>query len=501
MAGSSPQSNSNSTETPTIRARINDELRSRGVADLDDEERLHEDEEHQIEMGMKVNVFDHCQAHFVEKGDVIQYDIDRNGQFVATKMHPYSWEALQKEFGEGHYRVQAKSAHTKAYRKQESRFVAAAPRSERDKESSIADAVRSALPQQPDQFDQLTKVATLLKSLTPPPPSLPEDKTSGVLLEMMKFMSDTTQKSQESTMRMIEKMQENTTKMIEKIDTTTKEMFNKIETKIAGDGKSGKQFDALQLLQMLQKAEERGMNTYLKIEELAEKKAARMGGDKDEDKEPESATERLVKSVLPAISAALAAKPQVPMHRPQPPRQIRQAVPGARVVPSTAPAQPQVNQPRPQPTPQAGPKTPQVMPAPSKQEVVEKISAGVFQRLIEASAVQNDPAAVKQTQVKAAEDVSATIKKLGITIPQLLQMIPQGDMIDIATSAGLPNEAHHWLEGFYAHLKELARAQQPTPQPKPQPAVAPAANGSAQPSVGATQAEGAQPVGTQRVSG
>jgi NCAIR mutase (PurE)-related protein len=143
MGASPTQSSSNSAETPTIRNRINEELRNRGLADLDEEEELEQDEERQIEMGVKVNVFDYCEANFVQKGDVIQYDIDRNGQFVATKMHPYSWEQLQSEFGEGHYRVQAKSAHTKAYRKQESRFVAAAPVSAKDNQTTIAECPES----------------------------------------------------------------------------------------------------------------------------------------------------------------------------------------------------------------------------------------------------------------------------------------------------------------------------------------------------------------------
>src|SRR5271155_4100001 len=44
-----------------------------------------------------------------QKGDAVRFYIYKNSQFTTIKTHPYSWERLQKEYGEGHYRIIAKS--------------------------------------------------------------------------------------------------------------------------------------------------------------------------------------------------------------------------------------------------------------------------------------------------------------------------------------------------------------------------------------------------------
>lgn len=496
MAEASTHPASSSTENPILRRRINEELRNRDLPDLDQVETLNEEEENEIADGVKVNVFDYCASKFPE--DMIEYDIDRNGSFVAMKTHPYSWEKLQQEFGEGRYRVQAKSGISRVYRKQETRFVAAPVKSREEKETTIADAIRAAAPPPVNQFDELAKVATLIKSLSPPPVAPPEDKSGSMMMEFMKIMMETNSKAQENVTRMMDKLQENTTKLIEKMDSNTKDMFTRLEAKIgAGNEKKEKSLDALQVMAMLQKAEEKGFNNYQKIDELAERKAGRMNGS-DEEKEPTTATERLIGAALPAITAALAAKPQqpqIPLNRPQPPRQMRPA----NQVPNP-PAARQGQRPQPQPV------NPEVLPKPTKEQVMDSISVGIFQRLMEADAVRNDPIAVEATKKKAAEDVKATVNRLGITLPALLQMIPQGDMIDVAVGAGLPVEAHHWLKGFYAYLKESAGPRQPQPQPKPQTnqpqrvqpnGVAPV---TATASVAATNATDAQAGNAQAVS-
>jgi len=435
-----------SEEKPwSVRKQTNTLLKSRNLPDLDEEEEMFEEEEQEIASGQKVNVFDFC-APLVEKGDVIEYDIEQNGSFKATKPHPYSWDQVQREFGAGQYRIQAKSALTRQYRKQETRYVAAPPKDEN--KTSILDQVKAALPPEKDPFDTVAKTVALIKSMTPPPPPPVEDKSSAMMIQFMQTIMQMQQSTQSATQTMMLEMQKSTSALIERLDNSQKEALAKIEAKLSVAQPKEKNIGAIELLTLMQNAEQRGMKNYLMIEELAEKKARNMGG----DEEPESATSRLIKSVIPAVTAALSkptAQPAV-AQRQVAPRSTRPVVPAK-------PVGPQTNAQTTQGGATAAVKAaPQVLPKANKEQVLEKLYPIVIAKLMEADAAKTDPVAVQATQKAAANETKAAAAALGLTIPGLLQLISQGDMIDIATTAGLPVEAHSWLKGFYANIKELA---------------------------------------------
>src|SRR5690606_38318028 len=115
-------------------------------------------------------------------------------------------------------------------------------------------------------------------------------------------------------------------------------------------------------------------------------------------------TERLIKTVLPAVTAAMQA-PKVPVPasvRPQPPRQVRVGRPNPPAPKPLPQAQPQV-----QPQPK-GPSV-QVMPKITKEDALEKLTPIVFPKMLAAEPVKADPQAVAATQREAAEEVKRAI--------------------------------------------------------------------------------------------
>lgn len=470
-----------------VREEVNQALANRGLPTVDEEEDLEEEEAEEIAAGQQVDVFDYCHP-LVEKSEVVAYTIYKNSEFLAMKPHPYSWSKLQLEFGEGHYRVVAKSQLTKRILKQQTSFVSAAPVVE--EKISVAEQVRAAIPPAIDPMDQLAKFASVMKSFSPPPPPPPapveKDNSS---LEMMKLMLEMNKTSQEATNRLIEKMQDSTTRMIEKISAENKEMITRLESKISAPAKE-KGLGSMELIALLQGAEKRGMETWMKLEEMADRKAAKMSGKDDaEETEPKSAIERLAAAVIPGVVAAMSknepVQPQVttgaPIQRRRPIQQIQQ-VPGV---------------PNPPPPQQPKPGNTVVLPKATKEQAINHLIPIVLPLLVKAETVKTDPKAVAATQAEAAQAVRIEMAKAGITIPALLQLVGQGDIIDVATHYSLPLEAHTWIKGFYADLTKLGTPPKPVAPATPQPTAptAPAAQTAPRPDGVPNPGKPAEPTG------
>lgn len=490
------QSKGKSSQNPTVlfRKTVNESLKSRDLPDLDEEEELEEEEAEEIESGLPVNIFDFCHE-LMEKGEIVSYEIYKHSTFMARKPHPFSWEEIQEEFGEGHYRVIARSERTKKYVKQETRFVGKPVKKENEK--TIQETIREAIPKEPkrDPFEDMAKMATLMKSLTPPVPQPAPDQTPAMMMQFMQTMMSLQQDAQKTTLEMIKEMQKSNQAMIDKLDRNQKEAMEKIEARLAAeDGGKKKGYDPMQLLQLVQGAEKRGFENYLLLEELAEKKAARMAsGESDEE---ESATGKMIKTILPTVAAALSKQPQQPqmqrpvipprvparpMPRPMPQAQASPKAPQATAsAPVQQPSQAQNAQPKPvsvlpkantvpangavKPTATIGGNKTQTVEvksapkpvAPTKDQVLEAIMMPLGMQLMRADEVQLEPTKLKQTKVDAANETIGIVTKMGVSPTQLLQMVSKNDMLDIAKSVGLPLHANAWLEDYYAHLEQIA---------------------------------------------
>lgn len=422
-----------------VRRSVNEALKTRDLPDLDEEEELEEEEEREIESGIPTNIFDLCHNLIDTKGEVVSYEIQKNSQFVAKKPHPYSWEQVQKEFGAGHYRVIARSERTKQYLKQETKFVAE-PAAQEEK-TSVAEAVRAAMPPTIDPFDNIAKMATLLKSLTPPPPPPVEDKSSAMMMTFMQTMMQMNQQATASTQTMMMEMQKSNQTLIERLDRSQKETLDKLEAKLAAGSGKEKGLDAIALLKLVQDAEKRGQENYARLDELAEKRARQMNGN-DEDKEPETMTDKLIKSVLPAVSSALSQPRQV---QAQPPQVVQR--PPVRAVPPRRPVTNAIPMPK------------KTM---SRQEALDLIMPPLGMKLLASDQVKDDREKVVQMQREAAIESRDILAAKNVTLNQLLKVVSRDDMLGIAKSVGLPDEAHTWLTEYYAHLQQLAQPQPPT---------------------------------------
>lgn len=453
-----------------VREEVNRELGNHGLPTLEEQEDLDEEEAEEIAAGLQVDVFDYCHP-LVENGQVVSYTIYKNSEMLVTKPHPYSWDKLQDELGEGHYRVVAKSQITKKILKQQTAFIAAKP--VREEKVSVAEQIRANIPPPLDPMDQFAKFAAVMKSINPErPPAAPAEKDNSSL-EMMKLMIEMNKTSQDSTNRLIEKMQDSTTKMIEKISSENKEMIARLETKISGGPAKEKGLGSMELIALLQSAEKKGMETWMKLEEMADRKAAKMSGkDNEEEGEPKSAIERLAAAVIPGVMAAMSKQSDVPPAQTSgAPIQRRRPIQQVQAVPNPPPPQ----------APRPG--TTVVLPRVSKEQAINHLIPIVLPHLAKADSVKTDPKAVAQTQSEAAQAVKIEMSKAGITVQALLQLVGQGDIIDVATQYRLPLEAHTWIKGFYADLTKLGTPKSgPTapaqtapvntvhPIPTPQPA-------------------------------
>src|ERR1700677_3722433 len=101
-------------------ARIAESMGGPPTAETD--ERLNQDE---LDRPLSdTDIFTLGQKQYVDKGDWVNYQFYKEGKMLTTKEHPYSWEALQKEFGGGHYTVKMRSIARGVFLKQETQTLA-----------------------------------------------------------------------------------------------------------------------------------------------------------------------------------------------------------------------------------------------------------------------------------------------------------------------------------------------------------------------------------------
>jgi hypothetical protein len=86
----------------------------RGDLSNSTQEEMDQEEEHAIQSGNDdADVFDLADERIKRHNDSVFYEIYKDGTRLCTRKHPYSWDQVQTEFGEGLYRVVGKSVRTK----------------------------------------------------------------------------------------------------------------------------------------------------------------------------------------------------------------------------------------------------------------------------------------------------------------------------------------------------------------------------------------------------
>jgi len=445
-----------------------------------------------IEEIVEFDIFDFCQKDYVDKGDYIDYSIKKNGALAGTKKHPYSWDKVQKEFGEGRYQIIAKSKTTGRIVKKQSMEVEGLGNTHEDDKkpsfdpsdlvSRIAEAVKPK--QEGPNFMELFTLMNNVSEKTRGETERAAEKQQSTIVQMMQqntqmmlamFQTQAQQPKQDSTVELARLIQSFAEKM--------ENRFEKALDKIQAQNQPKDNVSVLEMIKMREEAQEKGFKLYSQLNQLAESKAQdkvdlieEYRGEGGESKKDKSMTETLIETMLPTIAGALA-KSQTP----QPVAQPRRAVSGnglpqqriARPQPQTLP---KANIKPQEKTVQSGreiPRQSSQVAQTVKKETVTGLPKADFQ--IRKPVAQNPKVVatqwkkgitdllvpvytenlLEQTEpVKVAPKILNTLAANGVGREEFLEKVTSSDILDVVKGFELPEIAYPWFEEIYAHIKD-----------------------------------------------
>lgn len=441
------------------------------------------------------DIFDHCDREFVQKGDYVDYMIKKNGAIAGNKKHPYSWEKLQKEYGEGRYQVIAKSKATGRIVKKQSMEVDSLPSGEKDSSEGGFN---------PNEL--VTRLAEIIK---------PQKKEGPDFTEIMAMMDRAADKArneaQSQNQTLIQMMQENTKMMMlmftsqnqnTKKDSSS-DVFNLFQTfaekmenrfervidKLQNNQPVKNEVGVMEMLKLKEEAEDRGFKRYAQLNQLAEAKAQEKvelieeyrgeGGEKKD----KSMTETLIETMLPTIAGALAQskaapiapakaaipQPRGPVSRPHNPRAAKASAPTlpkanfkpqAKPNPANSKSIGQAPRQNLKPTSQVNnglPKANFNPPKPTPKPVVEVQAvdeAWKKQATDLLLPVFTEHLLNQSEPVNVAPIIVATLNQNGISREEFLNKVGISDILDIVKAFELPEIAYPWFEEVYANIKD-----------------------------------------------
>lgn len=433
------------------------------------------------------DLFDFCDD-LTRKGVLVQYAIKKNNTLIASAVsHPLSWDVIMKKYGEGLYQIIAKNVATKKFIKSQTQLLGSQSGlddiEENEKEESQSnfgivemmtllekksleakreareEALRIAELQEKQQNQMLTLVTAMVGSQKQGPSS------AEIQLQTMTMMST-----------MLEKMQNNTNQMIEKL-TNRIEKIAEDSTKKKEDGPS---WDMVMKMQL--EAQQKGFDMWNKLNELAEAKAEERvnlieeyrGDDDDKEEKKESATDSLIKAVLPTVVSALAGQPRQVVAQPQQPSpqqiahhremQRRQALENqarsrealrneaqkkdAEKIKEEIFAAPVVT---------GLPKVDFSEDSVSESEEVRTACLEILPAFLGQLMVEASSGGVSDTQ--AAEATLRFLTEHGISRDEFISSVKSQDLIEVAEGYNLPEEAKVWLNELYANIKTNNRTE------------------------------------------
>lgn len=261
----------------------------------------------------------------VKQGDIIKYTIFKYGSQLTSVYHPCSWEMIHKKYGDGQYKVVARSQSLNRIVKTQSQMLGQPP-AEFSFGGFSSDANKEEVKEAPVQNTQnqspgFMEIFTLFMNQQNQAKAESKDVNMAaqqsqnqmmmMFMEMMKSNQQQSVQSQLQTMQMV-------TQVTEKMADAQSRMFEKLNERIEKiAGEKSKAPDMESVIERMQKAQEQGFALYQKFDELATKKAElqfeMMGGnDEDEEEKPEkeSLTDTLIKTIIPLMAAGQRQMPQ-----------------------------------------------------------------------------------------------------------------------------------------------------------------------------------------------
>lgn len=446
-----------------------------------------------IEEIVEFDIFDFCQKEFVEKGDYIDYSIKKNGALAGTKKHPYSWDKVQKEFGEGRYQIIAKSKSTgRIVKKQSMEVEGLYGDFKEDKNNTF------------DPSDLVSKIAEVVKPKQEGPNFMELFTLMNNASEKARIEAEKAAEKQQSTI--LQMMQQNTNMMLAlfqaqnqnpKQDSTVElarliqsfaekmeNRFEKAIDKIQAQTQKKDDVSMIDMIKMREEAQEKGFKLYSTLNQLAETKAQEKvelieeyRGEGGGEKKDKSMTETLIETMLPTIAGALAktnqgqvvAQPQVTRRavsgRINPQQRTTkapvQALPKANIKPKETPVQasgPVVRETSQKSKPLENnnsglPKATFEIKKPTVSNVQTEINTwkkGVTDFLVP---VFTEHLLLQTEPIDVAPIIVDTLSDKGIGREEFLDKVEISDILDVVKGYELPEISYPWFEEIYANIK------------------------------------------------
>lgn len=256
----------------------------------------------------ELDVFTYAILALSKMGDHPRFEIFRDGEQIGTRQGKYSWELLQADYGGGDFIVKAKSRLSGRYVKQEARPIAG-PRKDLSRNESSEGSIPSwaqALIEknnapQPKSGPDIQDMILMMTAMQPKNDNstaiLAKTQSEGQTQFMTTLLGVMNQQSAQTQTMMME-IQKNTNTMISAMNDKFEKMFDKITSK-------KDDISPLDLFDRMEKAAERGVNSYKALQdlakEMAEEKIAEL---ENSDGKEESVFDKSLKLLIPMMQNA-----------------------------------------------------------------------------------------------------------------------------------------------------------------------------------------------------
>lgn len=456
-----------------------------------------------IEEAVEFDIFDYCEREFVAKGDYIDYMVRKNGALTGTVKHPFSWDKIQKKYGEGRYKIIAKSKTTGRVVKTQSQEIDGVHEEHEDKNekfnpSDLVERIANAVKPKNEgpSFMELIALMNQTQSKTREEAERAaerarndSDKQTSTMIQMM----------QENTKMMMlmfqgqkETKPDNTVQLAQLIQSFAEKMENRFEKALDkiqnSQGQNKSEFGMMEMLKMKEEAQDRGFKMYSQLNTLAEAKAQEKvdmieeyRGEGGGEKKEKSVTETLIETMIPTIANALAQSKSAPAPV-QPRGVVRPQSSGQRIANAPAQTLPKANiKPQAKPSQTNGQSVGQT--ARQNNKPVSVVNSNGLpkanfnlnrQAPIVPEVVSADPVWVKNTTDlllpvftehlimqtdpnKVAPIIIDTLINRGISREEFLNKVKISDILDVVKGFELPVEAYPWFEEIYADIKNETR--------------------------------------------
>lgn len=437
-------------------------------------EREVEEEEHETQMRDPTeieDIFTDIGESRYAKGNVLMYEIYRNGQLIETVEHPYSWEQVLKDLaplhGGGRYRVSAKDPDLRykyvkhqqkilgnPKRKPETGQVAQTPpTSQVVHETPPTDISELAVKLMDMNRQVMRESLQMAKESQPTHTDSSSEMVKAVLGTLGQLVAAKTAPqadNSDKTALLLEKVTNTFERALDKVLGQVEKLADKVN-ELQKAPKSDA-FGAKEIMQMMQEARDDGYERHKELiaeaREHAEEIAERRGGGSEES-EPKAAWEKALEIGANALARAQAmsqaAAPRIPRRNPMIANQP-QSVPSESVETAQVSATP---------APQAAPTAPK---ASFKERLVAHLTPIIMQHLSE-----------KKSAAVSAELVRANLISKKVTSAMLVKTISKEELT--AGAEPLGQEVVAWLAAFWdnmnthANIKISPSTEKPTNTP------------------------------------